>query len=125
MRNAGESSGKRAVVRVRCGERVGRTPWVVASLVAAGLIPAAHAQSQVQEGAGLPVVSAAAVHEANSGPLRVFREIRDPHTKLTWLLEKNAKNPTGPGRMVAAADDSGADVQRYVIRTGDRVLVEE
>lgn len=53
------------------------------------------------------------------------RELRDPHTGLHWTLEKNQANPGGPGRMRLAAKDGRMESKSIVIRTGDRIVVEE
>jgi len=70
-----------------------------------------------------------------------FRLIRDPHTGMLWLLERDAENPAGPGRMVLLNRQDGArsdsaiakrgapmmsrEGQHTVIRSGDRLVVEE
>jgi hypothetical protein len=69
--------------------------------------------------------SAGAVRDTNVVPVRVVREIRDPHTGLTWLLRMDTKNRGGPGRMLPAEQDLVANPWPVVIRSGDRVVVEE
>jgi hypothetical protein len=74
---------------------------------------------------------------------QLYREIDDPHTGDRWLLTRNEQYPGGPGRLVrVAVSGSKADSPSApgggpgqiagqaapalpVIRTGDRVIVEE
>jgi hypothetical protein len=79
--------------------------------------------------------------KAQAGAGNTFRLIRDLHTGARWLLERNAGNPAGPGRMVLLNSQDGAlfesaiakrsaprmspEVQYPVIRSGDRLVVEE
>lgn len=78
---------------------------------------------------------------ARADTINTFRLIRDPHTGMRWLLERDAGNPAGPGRMVLLTRHDGAqfesvtakrrapmmsrEVQHPVIRSGDRLVVEE
>ena len=69
----------------------------------------------------------------------VVREIDDPHTGDRWLLVRNDLVPGGPGRLVlvtAHRNPSGGAILRaagsardaqllFVIRAGDRLIVEE
>ena len=63
----------------------------------------------------------------------VYREIDDPHTGIHWLLLRENGHPGGPGRLVPVWRDSApgrtaanpASQMRPVIRTGDRLQVEE
>jgi hypothetical protein len=69
----------------------------------------------------------------------VVREIDDPHTGDRWLLVRNDLVPGGPGRLVLVAahrNSSGGAILRpagpasdaqllFVIRAGDRLIVEE
>jgi hypothetical protein len=69
----------------------------------------------------------------------VVREIDDPHTGDRWLLMRNELVPGGPGRLVLVAAHRNAsagaalraaeqarEAQNLpVIRTGDRLIVEE
>jgi hypothetical protein len=68
-----------------------------------------------------------AVAEVRNANVRggVLRQIRDPHTGLTWVIQRDAKNPAGPGRMAATTEGSGEDSKPIVIRRGDRVVLEE
>jgi len=75
----------------------------------------------------------------NSAPEEIVREIDDPHTGDRWLLMRSHGSSGGPGRMVLAGshrDVAGgatggtatqADDVRLipVIRSGDRLIVEE
>ena len=69
---------------------------------------------------------------------RVIRVVRDPHNGMRWLLERGTRNPGGPGRMILLSDGNKSQVelskssdvkdhvaQRPVIRSGDRLVVEE
>ncbi|MGC9157977.1 MAG: hypothetical protein ACP5FH_03215 [Terracidiphilus sp.] len=70
---------------------------------------------------------------------RVVREIDDPATGERWLLLRNERNPGGPEQLVlAGVGAGGADAAHArakslsqvpralpVIRTGDRLIVEE
>jgi len=87
------------------------------SLAVAAFLPAVGGQS--------PVRGSATVQAANFAPVHTVREIRDPNTGLSWRLERDTRNPAGPGRMVAAAQDPMAQPKPLVIRSGDAVLVEE
>lgn len=69
----------------------------------------------------------------------VIRVIRDPHTAMRWLLEREPSRPGGPGRMVlvgpedkfepasvmSSASGAASNSPTPVIRGGDRVVVEE
>jgi hypothetical protein len=75
---------------------------------------------------------------ADTSPSRV---IRDPHTSMCWLLERNPARRSGPGRMVLLGEQEALDLESAriakkvaemkkekaspVIRSGDRVVVEE
>jgi hypothetical protein len=70
---------------------------------------------------------------------KIVREIDDPNTGERWLLMRNEQHPGGPGHLVLAAghasrpadaSSQGAGQEREgrllpVIRTGDRLIVEE
>jgi hypothetical protein len=70
---------------------------------------------------------------ANRASLPILREIRDPHTGVCWQLLLNAAAPAGPAQMTQAATPENScarrpadqDAQRFAIRRGDRVVVEE
>jgi hypothetical protein len=71
----------------------------------------------------------------------IVREIDDPHTGERWLLLRNDQVPGGPGRLVLVhrnepggavrqavgrvAAEAGATPVPPVIRSGDRLIVEE
>jgi hypothetical protein len=83
-------------------------------------------------------VSSSSQAQSASSP-EVVRVIDDPHTGDRWLLIRDRKNPAGPGQLVlagsrneiqqdwAASESLGATsiLRRPVIRTGDRLIVEE
>jgi hypothetical protein len=89
------------------------------------------------------IVSSGGLHSEDSSLLgsaggQLYREIDDPHTGDRWLLMHNDQIPGGPGRLVrVAASGSAAGggpgqiarqvaaVALPVIRSGDRVVVEE
>jgi len=60
---------------------------------------------------------------------QVVREIDDPHSGARWLLLRDPEHPAGPGRLVllGGAADLAAEAAplRPVIRSGDRLIVEE
>jgi hypothetical protein len=75
-------------------------------------------------------------------PAEIVREIDDPQTGARWLLMRDSSHPGGPGRMVLLAADrrgsgkapgraatggaGGKDARFHpVIRSGDRLIVEE
>jgi hypothetical protein len=73
-----------------------------------------------------------------SGPaqtvqVQIVREIDDPPSGVRWLLERDPSRPGGPGRLVPAPEaHEGATTTLLksaaalpVIRTGDRVIVEQ
>jgi hypothetical protein len=69
----------------------------------------------------------------------IVREIDDPNNGDRWLLMRDEQHPGGPGRLVLAAGDRNRPAGRLsqdagqgrevrvlpVIRTGDRLMVEE
>ena len=106
------------------------------------------AQTQANGRAQVMVSSGGLLAEGSSTQPRgeLYREIDDPHTGDRWLLLRNEEFPGGPGRLVRVragqSAASGADepigVPRQldqpagqaaqllpVIRSGDRVVVEE
>jgi hypothetical protein len=70
-----------------------------------------------------------------------IRIIQDPHTSMLWVLERNPARPGGPGRMILLRPLECSDCNSVsnarphakisannlspVIRSGDRVVVEE
>ncbi len=72
---------------------------------------------------------------------QVVREIDDPHSGARWLLLRNREHPAGPGRLVLLGERENAAGRRDlgvrgdlaaevaplppVIRSGDRLIVEE
>ncbi len=65
-------------------------------------------------------------------PPRIVRELRDPHTGARWLVIRNTKNPSGPGRMILSAGEDENPLgcgPKYssepIIHAGDRVAIEE
>jgi hypothetical protein len=78
----------------------------------------------------------ASVAAQDSGQSEILREIDDPHNGDRWLLMRNRQAPGGPGRLVrvavghktvggALAPAAGESVSAPVIRSGDRLIVEE
>ncbi len=121
-----------------------RLGWV-AAWCAGLLIVAAYtacAQSSTSSGAEVILSSGglASIETLGLGLQgEVVREIDDPHTGDRWLLVRNDEIPGGPGRLVLvaahrnprggvlvqpAAEAREAEVLP-VIRTGDRLIVEE
>lgn len=100
---------------------------------------------QTSGGSGSPSYpSNATLPAIESAPLSgtVFREIDDPFTGARWLLLRNSNHSGGPGHLVLAPESgrvSGVSASRGieagprlnavalvpVIRTGDRLIVEE
>jgi len=113
---------------------------VACSLLVLGAALAVSAQRPGASGGANP--SARLLHPS-SAPVaavargEVIREIDDPHTGARWLLVRNEEHPGGPGRLVLVGgqgnESGGASRQteaeearlRPVIRTGDRLVVEE
>lgn len=112
---------------------IGVLALAAASMAAAQSSAASRAQVLLSSGGLIPVSSA--VQGRAQG--EVVREIDDPHTGDRWLLTRNDRYPGGPGRLVlvaarrnmqggapgGAAD--GAALLVPVIRSGDRLIVEE
>jgi hypothetical protein len=83
---------------------------------------------------------AASVSQKTAG-INAVRMIQDPHTSMCWILQRDPIRPGGPGRMVLlnqlgcsqssfvsiAGPDAktNANISSAVIRSGDRVVVEE
>jgi hypothetical protein len=77
----------------------------------------------------------------NTPDTYVVRVILDPHTAMRWLLERDPARPGGPRRMVLLSRQEGSEpelagianriakinrsIQQPVIRSGDRLVVEE
>jgi hypothetical protein len=127
------------------------TGWGVLVIGAAWLAWAACAQAQaatdgsralvmISSGALSPEearASAAAPDAgADSRPGEILREIDDPHNGDRWLLMRNRQAPGGPGRLVRVAvgrktadgvraQGAGAPLFAPVIRSGDRLIIEE
>jgi len=114
-----------------------------AALAAYAQVPAAAgtdsgAQMMLTSGELVPAgVQSAASEAQESGG--VVREIDDPHTGDRWLLVRNELVPGGPGRLVLvtahrneyggatlrAAEQTREAQSLPVIRTGDRLIIEE
>jgi hypothetical protein len=77
------------------------------------------------------LLSAASVAGTASG--EVVRAIDDPHTGDHWLLLRDAARRGGPGRLLLASGSAlrqggpaaGQPLPGWVIRTGDRLILEE
>ena len=95
-----------------------RTVWMLVLAISAPSI--ARAQTPAVEN-----------RDTATAPVRVLREIKDPHTGETWRLFPNQADPAGPGQLVRFRDTSCPKVnhegekEKPVIRRGDRVVVEE
>jgi hypothetical protein len=123
-----EMDGERAGQMMLRG--IGVLAFGLASVASAQAPAAAHAQVMLSSG-GLGLQGAA------QGQL--YREIDDPHSGDRWLLMRNDEFPGGPGRLVLAAAHrnsvdsapgrAATETQEAqvlpVIRTGDRLIVEE
>jgi hypothetical protein len=106
--------------------KIGRTKFAQLSLMIAGSTLAI-AQGRVVKAPEKPAQT------------NVIRVIRDPHTAMRWLLEREPSRPGGPGRMVlvgpeensepasemSSASGTTSNPPSPVIRGGDRVVVEE
>ncbi len=65
----------------------------------------------------------------------IVREIDDPHNGARWLLVRDPSHPGGPGRLLlvggfrpqnrSGPSQPGVEPPRPVIRSGDRLIVEE
>jgi hypothetical protein len=126
------------------GKRVsGR--WLLALVALAFALPEGSALSSM-ENAHSAVLSSSHSRREISVDGRIFREIRDPHSGMCWLLVRDEAHPGGPGRLVLAEETSplqSGDRQALnraesrqaaesftgtsvpVIRAGDRLIVEE
>ena len=94
------------------------------------------------------IASSAIVSVAGESSVEVLKVIADPHTGTRWLLLRDLSHPGGPGRLVPASELTSGDRPsrelpilhteaartvaqpevsrlRPVIRTGDRLIVEE
>jgi hypothetical protein len=85
---------------------------------------------------GVQRIISAPAAGSNQAKAEILREIDDPHNGDCWLLERNPVHPAGPGRLVLASVGKrtspdkvqtaiGAEPVLPVIRSGDRVVVEE
>ena len=81
--------------------------------------------------AGGMVAHTAAGQDAMAGALApapgsAMRILVDPATGERWVLERDAANPGGPGRLTAAGRVArpGMAKPSWIIRAGDRVVVE-
>jgi hypothetical protein len=123
--------------------------WARAGLAVWGVvwISMAGGQRVVQQPAGAQPAGTEIAPSANTATQvlgEVVREVADPGTGDRWLLERDPKQPAGPGRMVRiAGKEDGALSDRRgnaasgtaagepaivfgpVIHAGDRLVVEE
>jgi hypothetical protein len=89
----------------------------------------------VLAGALIPPQRAAADRTAESAPREAVAEIDDPSSGARWLLVRDAGHPGGPGRLIRAEPSMAGERSNGsqppsitvlpVIRTGDRVRLEE
>jgi hypothetical protein len=77
----------------------------------------------------------------NTAGINAVRVIQDPHTSMCWLLKRDPARPGGPGRMILlgrqeSSESNSASIAKAnaktsanmltpVIRSGDRVVLEE
>jgi hypothetical protein len=82
--------------------------------------------------------AAAATGTVPASSEEVLRALQDPWTGDHWLVVRDGRHPAGPGRLVLMERGAGArnavgdagtppapEQQRYVIRAGDALVVEE
>jgi len=111
----------------RCGG------WTAVLLMAAG---GALGQTGAASGMRVQMVISAPASGQNGTKGEILREIDDPHNGDCWLLERDPAHPGGPGRLVLASAGqrvlpgrlqpaAALDQALPVIRSGDRVVVEE
>jgi hypothetical protein len=119
-------------VRAKAGLKAALSLSLLAG--AAGLI-----QAQAGGRAQIMISSGRLLAEGSSAQPQgqIYREIDDPNTGDRWLLLRNQEYPGGPGRLVrvaAAGRAAGSGAEALggqsaaalpVIRSGDRVIVEE
>jgi hypothetical protein len=102
---------------------------------------ATQAPAQTADSAGIERTATERIATERIAEASVVREIRDPHTGIRWLLQRDSLHPGGPGRMslltetnhleinsrmVAQAGSSSYLLPRTpVIRGGDRLIIEE
>lgn len=108
--------------------------WAVGSILLAFW---AQAQTGVASAGSQALISTPAQASVVSG--EIIREIDDPHTGYSWLLERDPSHPGGPGLLrLDSAARGGQMNARFgtqggaqcvapapVIHIGDRVIVEE
>jgi hypothetical protein len=103
-------------------------------VLALPMAPIAHGQAARASSPGprILLVSSGPASPASGG--NIVREIDDPHNGDRWLLERDPGHPGGPGRLLLVsvlrkeplnANQAQAEASAPVIRSGDRVLVEE
>jgi hypothetical protein len=121
-------------------EQIRSALWIGLLAGSAGLVQAqtlAEGRAQVIVSSGGLLAEGSSIQPQG----QIYREIDDPHTGDRWLLLRNEEFPGGPGRLVRVAASGhvagGAPGQSVgqpvaavtpvlpVIRSGDRVIVEE
>jgi len=94
------------------------------------------AQTAVSSRPGPRIAPAAPASASNAAQGEIVGEIDDPHTGGCWLLERDPSHPAGPGRLVLTSvgqtifprpthPGSKREPDLPVLRSGDRVVVEE
>jgi len=110
--------------------------WIALAFALASVVSA---QSPSGSRAQVMLSSGSLVSVAGTAQGEIVREIDDPHTGDRWLLVRNDQAPGGPGRLVLvaahrivsaetfvrAANRASEAVAVPVIRSGDRLIVEE
>jgi len=111
-----------------------------AGVLAGAMVTCAQSPQTASHGdAQILITSPAPGSGQNPAPEEIVREIDDPHTGDRWLLMRGRGSSGGPGRLVLAGshrDATGGATGRTaiqaddvrlipVIRTGDRLIVEE
>lgn len=107
--------------------------WVAGMFLLAAIEAPGQEARPVASGSRSQISAQVMVQSSRVSPADIVREIDDPHTGDRWLLMRDASHPGGPGRLllVSAARielrQTGLEAETVppVIRTGDRVIVEE
>ncbi len=120
---------------------VHRDSWSMGLLIIAATLAGAQAFRGSGRNAAMTFSSSTSQRRSS---VEIVREIDDPTTGDRWLLERDSRNPGGPGRMVlvghekavrvsskpgnevwAGGANASAVLPASVIHAGDRVIVEE
>ena len=136
---------------MRTGRIMNRIDWAGMGLALAWILAAPLAPAQAARAAGPAsapgfrfLVSAPVRNQDSAAPAgQLLREIDDPHNGNRWLLTSDESHPGGPGlltlvataRINAAGNPAApgrptqtateAEIPAPIIRSGDRVIIEE